>query len=356
MPTPVWHYDGISAVRHEGMIVGRDDCFLLELPAGATEDFAWSALVNRGVRNGLVAYGLADRRGWQISFPDGAPPDIVRHLPVAPTYGRLIDRFGLAKASAVFLVVSACAVFVAVKIPDIVAPLVPTSWERKLGDAMIGDMGGRFCEAKAGREALDVLVARISGGRDDVRVHVANIGMVNAVALPGGNIVIFRGLLKEAASADEVAGVVSHELGHVRSRHVMQALLRQAGLSVLMGGFDGNAGGYVNALVASTFSREAEAQADRYAIASLKTARISPDETANFFKRLSAGEAKLGKAQAALGYMSSHPLSQDRERAFRASRVPGAAYRPVLTQAQWDALIDICHDDPDVAEDTGLFF
>lgn len=356
MTIPVWHYDGISAVRHEGTLVARADGFSLALPSGTSEDFRWDALVNRGVRNGVAAYGLTDRKGWQIAFFQGIPADIAPSLPVAPTYGRLIDRIGLAGASAAFVVVSALVLFIVVKIPDIVAPLVPVSWERKIGDAMIGDMGGRFCKAKDGQQALDVLVARVAGGRHDVRVHVANIGMVNAVALPGGNIVIFRGLLQEAGSADEVAGVVSHELGHVRSRHVMQALLRQAGLSVLMGGFDGKAGGYMNALVASTFSREAEAQADHYAIDALRTARINPDDTANFFKRLSAGEAKLGKANAALGYMSSHPLSQDREKAFRASRIPGVAYRPVLTPTQWDALVDICHNDPNVAEDTGLFF
>ena len=42
--------------------------------------------------------------------------------------------------------------------------------------------------------------------------------MVNAVALPGGRIILFQGLIDKAKSADEVAGVLAHELGHLRRR------------------------------------------------------------------------------------------------------------------------------------------
>ena len=99
---------------------------------------------------------------------------------------------------------------------------------------MVGDFGGRFCNGPGGQAALDALVRKIDQGKPAVRVHVANIGMVNAVALPGGNIVLFRGLLQEAKSPDEIAGVLGHEIGHVRKRHVVRALMRQAGLSVLL--------------------------------------------------------------------------------------------------------------------------
>ena len=88
----------------------------------------------------------------------------------------------------------------------------------------------------------------------------------------------------------------------------------------------------------------------------MRLARISPDDTAAFFARMSAQEAKLGDAAAALGYVSSHPLSQSRERAFRLSKRAGTAYAPVIDADQWAALSDICHNDPKVPAEDDLFF
>ena len=73
---------------------------------------------------------------------------------------------------------------------------------------------------------------------------------------------MFDGLLKQARSPDEVAGVLAHEIGHVREKHVMQALLRQMGLAVVLGGIDGNSGALVNNMLAMSYSRESEAEAD----------------------------------------------------------------------------------------------
>ena len=250
----------------------------------------------------------------------------------------------------------AVALFIAIKTPDWLAPLVPLSIEQKLGDAMVGDFGGRVCNGPGGQVALDALVSRIEPNRQGLKVRVANIAMVNAVALPGGNIFVFRGLLQESKSPDELAGVIGHEIGHVRNREVMQALLRQMGLSVLLGGMNGDVGGGVNALVSSTYSRGAEAKADDYAIRAMEKARVSPEGTAGFFARLAAAEKMLGKGKAALGYLSSHPLSESREKKFRASLTKGTATTPVVTAEQWRAIVDSCANDPDVDKNDGLFF
>ena len=85
-------------------------------------------------------------------------------------------------------------------------------------------------------------------------------------------------------------------------------------------------------------------EADAYAIGQLKSARVSPDDTAGFFARMAAREAKLGSAAAAIGYVSSHPLSQSRERAFpphpRARLAPARAPSPAGRRGphrQWPA-------------------
>jgi len=344
----VWHYDGRTARRRFPALTIVPDGFLLTQEDGEDGPIAWADLVARDPSGGDPVFGLKDRPGWRLGFTGTIPPEIAARLPRAERYGRLVDRHGLGRATAVFGAIAAVILFGVLSAPRWIAPYVPSSWERRLGDAMVGDLGGRLCNGPGGQAALDALVHKLDPAGQPLAVRVANIPMVNAVALPGGKIMIFSELLKEAKSPDELAGVLGHEIGHVRHRDVVQALLRQAGLSVVLGGLGGDAGGSFNALLAATYSREAESHADRNAVDALAAAGISPLGTAGFFARLGKMEAKLGPASMALGYVSSHPLSSARERVFSHSAIPGRAYAPALTPDQWKALVDICRNDPKV--------
>ena len=254
----VWHYDGASGIRYEPEILPDADGFRLALAEGAGAHHPWADITYTGEREGAASYGLKHKRGWRIGFIDPVPAEITHRLPRTQKYGGWIDRIGLWPATGAFVVLSAVATLVVFTVPEWLAPFVPNSFEQKLGDALVGDFGGRVCEGPGSRAALDKLVTRIEPKSDNVRVQIANIDMVNAVALPGGNIMIFRGLLQSAKTPDELAGVVGHEMGHVRNRDVMQALLRQMGISILLGGANSNVGGTMNSLVSSTYSREAE--------------------------------------------------------------------------------------------------
>ncbi len=357
--TRVWHYDGTSAIRHELTLVAQPGGISLRDEEGERAAHRWDEISFGGLIKNEPYYTIKGRRGWRMGFIDPIPAAAKAHLPRAAQYGGIIDRIGLGPASGVFLGLSALALFVALKVPDVLAPMVPLAWEKKLGDAMIGDFGGRTCHGPGSDAAIKAMMTRLDPGGKALDVQIANISMVNAIALPGGNIVIFRGLLQEAKSADELAGVLGHEIGHVRNRDVMQALIRQLGLSVVLGGASasaGKAGEYVNALLSSTYSREAEASADAFSIKLLRAATISPEDTASFFTRLAEDEKAMGKAAAAFGYVSSHPLSASREREFRASYVKGTAYRPVLTDAEWRAIVDSCANDSKIDKDDDQLF
>ena len=355
-PHSIWHYDGKTAVRRDATLTAGEGGFDVATEGLATERHAWGDLVYRGEKAEGPYYGHISRSGWQIGLTDPLPDALFARLPRPKRYGGFIDRVGLVPASIILVVASAGLIFGVTKVPEVVAPFVPMSWERNLGDAMIGDMGGRFCETPQSRKAIDVMTARLNSKGDPIEINIANINMVNAVALPGGKVIIFRGLLQEAKNADELAGVLGHEIGHVRNRDVMQSLLRQMGLSILLGGANTNAAGALNTLVSSRFSREAEAAADEYSIKLMQKAAISPDATAGFFDRLSGEEKKMGKASAALGYLSSHPMSATREKAFRASKQAGVAHTPVISPEQWRAIVDACANDPDVEGGEGLPF
>ena len=351
----VWHFDGASGVRKSGALIAEETGFRLQFGDVVSEVYSWHDLVYRGTRGQAQVYGLSGRRGWQIGVEGYVEPEVERHLPSAERYGHLIDRLGLVRATVAGVALSALAVLLVIRSPEIIAPLVPSSWERSLGDAMVGDFGGRFCKGAGGQEALNKLVKRIDPNSSDLKVHIANINMVNAIALPGNHIIIFRGLLQQAKSPDEVAGVIGHEIGHVRGRDVMQALLRQMGFSIVLGGV-GDAGGYAGALVSMTYSREAESKADQHSISALKTAGVSPADTAGFFAKLAEAEAKLGDAGPLLGYISSHPQSALRQKAFEKSMVNDAPYTAAISPSDWRALTDSCKNDPNVKTSGFDFF
>ena len=347
----VWHYDGSSGIRYDADLTPTEGGFRLLTDHGDVSDYRWSDLIARNAQGNAQVFGLAGRQGWRIGFEGGVPGDIAPLLPKGARYGKLIDRIGVGKASAIFVGVSALVLFIGLSAPGWIAPRIPWSYEQKLGDAMVGDLGGRFCKGPGGEAALAALVRRIDPGGRAVDVHVVHIAMVNAVTLPGGKILVFDGLLKQANSADELAGVIGHELGHVRHGDVMQALVRQAGLSVLLGGFGGNMGGNLNTMLSASYSRGAESAADDYAIYALKHAQISPHDTAGFFTRLGK---QSGNVEAAFAYVASHPVSTNRATHFESSVVKGASYTPALSEDQWAALADICHNDPARKKDDGF--
>jgi Zn-dependent protease with chaperone function len=346
----VWHYDGVSAVRRSVVLVPDGASFTLAEGERVEGPFAFADLIGHGSVERHHVYGLKQRPGWRIGIAEPIAPDLRALLPGERRYGGVVDRFGLLPATLVFAGIAGLAILGLSFAPSVAARLMPPSLERRLGDVMVGDFGGRTCNGPAGVAALEVLRQRLgpAAGASDIRV--VNVPIVNAVTLPGGHVLVFKGLLDDAKSPDELAGVVAHELGHVAHRDVLASLIRQMGLSVVLGGLDGNVGGYTNALLSAGYSRSAEASADSFAIDALKDARISPLGTAAFFQRLGAGEGKLGSSVHVLGYLSSHPLSSERQRLFRDSVDKRGGYSPTLDPQQWAALRTICSADPHVSK------
>lgn len=344
----VWHYDGVTGIRREPLLVAQGNTFTLSDIGGETGPFAFADLEARDAAGGDAIFGLKRATGWRIGFPGGVPDAVAAHLPRAARYGAVIDRLGLLPAVLVSAVLAAIAIALFLRTPAAVARAVPPSVERKLGDLMTGDFGARSCQAPGGGEALAALVRRIAPDDRDIAVQVVNLPIVNAVTLPGGRIVLFDGLVKAAQSPDEVAGVLAHEIGHVHHRDVLESLLRHVGLSVLLGGLDGQVGGYTNALLSSAYSRDAEARADGYAIDALAAADISPEPLARFFRRLSRYEGPAGGVSRVTTYFSSHPVSGDRARRFVTAGKTHHADSAALDPTAWQQLRAICSGDPKV--------
>jgi beta-barrel assembly-enhancing protease len=354
-----WHFDGKTAIRRKVEVQSVAGQFFLLETEQRHGPFAFSDLLYTGEQGGASVYKLADNDGWRLGLSGEIPADLSRHLPTKRKYGGIIDKIGLGPASLVFTALSAAAVAVVVLSPQWLAPIIPASVEKNLGEALVGDFGGRFCDTPKGKAALAKMTNALDANGKELQVEVANIDMLNAVALPGGKVVIFQGLLNEAKTPDEVAGVLAHEIGHVRERHVMQGMLRQMGLAVVLGGFDGNGGATLNNLLATTYTRASEEEADAHSIKALQTASISPMGTADFFDRLSRMDGsdqmqKDDRGRAIATYTSSHPLSADRKKRFQDSKVKGKGYSPSLNYEEWTELRTMCAQDRDVKSGWGF--
>ncbi|MCH2486733.1 MAG: M48 family metallopeptidase [Erythrobacter sp.] len=345
---PASWYDGTSAIRHEGTARwDRGELLLVDM-AGATIAIARDDIVYGEKLPDAVVYRRESTPDFRLRLPRDLPPDFAAHLPAATEYGAWVDRIGLGKAAVAFAAASAVAVALFLTAPDWLGPRIPESWERDLGQAMVGDFGGRLCSTPAGDAALAKLLGRVDPGDPQVTAGVANIDMVNAVALPGAQVLLFDGLVQQAESPEELAGVLGHEVGHVRERHVMTALLRQFGLSILLSGANSGLGDTAFGLAQMGYSRDAEREADEYARARMAESDISPLGAAGFFERMAE---EYGDSEDTLfGWVASHPSAGERARLYRAAARKGERYPPVLSAAEFQALKSMCEDDPDVEE------
>jgi predicted Zn-dependent protease len=205
---------------------------------------------------------------------------------------------------------------------------------------MVGDFGNLRCRDAKGQQALEALVERVAPGAtrgpNAIKVAALDVPVFNAAALPGGYIVVFKPAITETDS-DALAGVLAHEVAHVRRRHVTEALIRELGIGALIRLFAGDLGANAEQLVALSYTRKNEAQADSDAIQMLRRANISPRPIAVLFRR-------LGKETPAFSaeFLQSHPLTGKRAQRFAAAFDPRAKYQPALNRAQSDTLYDIC--------------
>jgi Zn-dependent protease with chaperone function len=238
-------------------------------------------------------------------------------------------------------------------IADRLTPLVPEAFERRLGevaDSQIKTMfGGKVCDNAAGQKAFVKLVTSIreSAGLDtSVQSGVLSSPIPNAFALPGGRIYLFDGLLAKADNADEIAGVLAHELGHLKHRDSMRGLIRDGSTSFLIGLLFGDITGSSalifgsRTLVTSSHSREAETNADGFAIDVMHRLGRPAKPTGELLLRVTGKEGK------GLSIISSHPLSEDRlARMSREDR--SASGPPLLTSEEWRSLKSICDGKPE---------
>lgn len=351
-------FDGDSPEGQKANLQVVDGMLRIELEGG--EVLQWTATNVRQVRDAAGRWGYMLRQtGDPVARIYGTDRSVLAQLPQlhrpAPPKGRgRLAAWALAAVAAVGV-----QVFVLIPLlADNLAGFIPPEGERALGEATFGQIRAalddtglnpvEICEAPEGVAALDALVKRLSGFRDfrqDVTVSVLDHEMINAFALPGGFVVIFRGLIDAATGPDEVAAVLAHEIGHVVSRDPTRHALRSAGsigvLGLLFGDFAGGAAVLflTERLISAQYSQAAETDADSFAHEVMMDARVRPGALGDMFETM---RAKHGDREGVVAHFLSHPSLGQRIEAARAVTREGATYTPSMTPEDWAALQAIC--------------
>ena len=221
--------------------------------------------------------------------------------------------------------------------------LVPKSVDESLGKSAYQQMTSnkKLCDSKAGKAALNKLQNKILDKNAALKIVIVKSKSENAVALPGGYIVIFSGLLDRAHKAPLLAAVLAHEVGHIERRHGIERLVSTATLGLVAALLTGDVSILTLLIVeagASRYTQGMEAEADAYAIGVMKQKGIDPKPLANWFKQMA--EKKGDKN--ALSYFETHPHPLDRAAFFAPDAQDAWPIKEMLSAQDWVALKNIC--------------
>jgi predicted Zn-dependent protease len=333
---------------------------------GTSEQIPFTQL-RKGQRIGQnVLIEHSERPGWRLRFAAASAVPWFAHIAQKDSLRAWIKRVGYAQVGAGASLIGVLGFYVAVHFIDWTVALLPQSWMEQLGDSVVAQAAGdaQICTGAGGQAALDALAKRLFPdqlGRDKpLRVQVIDHPTVNAFATPGGRVVLFAGLIKNAPSSDAIAGVLAHEFGHVKHKHPERSLVRSASLSLLVGAFLGDFGQSADLFLTLANSRDYERQADMEALAALARIGASPEGFADFFENLAKEESDSLSTgsdffDSVLGnvgpYLSTHPELKERAMAARRLINKEARYSEALDAKAWAEVQAMCKSDEQSEQD-----
>ena len=225
---------------------------------------------------------------------------------------------------------------------SLLVALIPFRVEAQVAEKLPTPMQEAACHSGPGEAALAKLVGRIyplepEDAKIPLRVEAIVGREVNAFAFLAGHIYLARGLIDEAESPEEIAGVLAHEIEHVRRRHVLEGLLVRLGtwaaLNLVVSTDAAPVAEIARELAGLQYGKTQEAEADEGGLRRLVRAEVDVAGFRDFFERQHHRALRID-------LLSDHP--SDTSRSARAAEFLGRPHRPVLEPAEWRDLRQLC--------------
>ena len=146
----------------------------------------------------------------------------------------------------------------------------------------------------------------------------------NAIALPGGTIILTDQLEALAENDDQIAGVLAHEIGHVEHKHSLRQVYRALGMAFMIGVIGGDSGQVVEDVVANaalldtfSYSRAFETESDIHSVEIMVKAGRDPEAFVDLLDLILKSH-DIDPDAAETGWLSTHPGNKDRRASVRA--------------------------------------
>lgn len=196
-----------------------------------------------------------------------------------------------------------------------ITPHVPLKWEKGIGESMLKFMAPeeKRCADEKLRQAIDEIVTRLNVSDPSpytFKVFVVKSPTFNALALPGGNIVVFSGLIEKSESPEELAAVLAHEMQHIKKRHVTKKIIENSSTGIMISVLSGDVTGSMvyganiaRTLAVLSYSRQDEEAADESGMKMMIAANMNPEEMISMFQIMKGKNQHVKIPQ----YISTHP-------------------------------------------------
>jgi len=349
------YFDGKTSRAYPCYISIETDCWYIAyfLPSGETQTVRWeNATIEYDELRGskyIFRYGEFPKQSVECTdkaLLDGFKVMHNAHSPYRKFYENIIHAKVWVLTS---VLVALFAIFMAVywfALPAFaawVASQMPMEYEVKLGDAL----GKSFTENLKVDSLRSVVVTEFAHSLDfqtsyPLRFAVAESDIVNAFALPGGQIVIFSALLDKLQTPEELAALLGHEVAHVKEQHSLKAMARGLSgyllLSLVLGDFNGIAiilAEHANTLRQLSYSRELETQADEIGMKTLQINQLDNNGMVRLFQIL---ESETDKVSENMSFLNSHPLTADRIALAKAMVIADTSVPNPALQKAWQKI------------------
>lgn len=235
----------------------------------------------------------------------------------------------------------------------VVASTVPVTWEQRIGEEAVQYVAPqeRRCTDPHRTQLIQNILTSLTEAAPkspyQFHLYVVDSPLVNALAAPGGHIVVYRGLLERTDSPEQLAGVLAHEVQHVLKRHSTRMITEQVLTGVLLSTLAGDFSSVMTYGLQSAqavgqlqYSQGHETEADEEGMRLIIKAGLMPEEMINFYRII--GELH-DRESGVLDYLSSHPNWNQRIARLRAiAGHSSKGTRRLLTDVDWKFVRGAC--------------
>ncbi len=331
---PALIYSGGSSAAASAEVLLSESEVRVEM-AGVTSRYVWSDIkINERLGRLAVKLLLPDGRLIELAHSPELELLLDQQYPQGGVLAKMESRWAVVLGLLVLLpvVLWAAYTWVIPKLAENAAGKIPSATRQSLGQEVLEYLDENLVEPSQLSEQqvqrVERLWARLDiGDGYQLALRYSEKLGANALALPGGTVMLTDDLVLLLQNDDELAAVIGHELGHIDNRHMTTQVLQTAALALLINWVVGDIGGVAELTLTTvptvlgqlSYSRKLEAEADQYAVIFLQRRNLPRGcigsglrKIVNAIDDTTDDEPASRKPSATSRYLRTHPYIEDR--------------------------------------------